>query len=860
MTGQTISHYEIIAPLGAGGMGVVYRARDIHLDREVALKFLAPNLAESSTARSRFLREAKVLSSLNHPHIATIFEAGECDGQLFLALELLPGGTLGERLADLRSAGKLLPLKEALQLAADILDGLAHAHRNGILHRDIKPANLMFSSEGALKITDFGLSKFTSSPDLTSPGGVLGTAMYMSPEQAMGEEIDHRADLFSAGVVLYEMLAGQPPFQGDNQASVLRQVIAKDPAPVGSSRAGLPSPVEAIVLRALMKEPARRYARAEEMSSDLQRIQLPDGLTATIETLPVSKPLAVSKPIPRWRAWAGGMLALTAVGAAAFFVGHRSAALPEQKQLAVLPFVNVGKSEAGQAFCDGIFETLTSSLSQLEQPQGSLFVVPASEVRKRSLSSPTEARQAFNANLAITGSVQQSGGQIRVIANLIDAREVRQLGSRQVVRSADQMAGLQEALVDQVADLLKVGLQPAARARVVAGKTESGSAYTLYLEGRGLLERWDKPGNLDRALSLMRRAVEQDPHYALAYAGYSQAAWRKYMVTKDAPWLQQALELGSRAIALDTQTPGAHINLAHVYFETGRSQEAIAEYRRAIGLDPLSAEAYRGLAEAYDATGGIPEAEETYRKALQLRPGDWLTYTYLGSFYSKHGRVAEAEKALARVTELTPDNFVGHRNLGSVHVQLEKYDAAAADYRKAIALSPLSATSYNGLAAVLFYQRRYAESAAIFEKAVQLKNNDQYFIVGNLADAYRQAPGQEWKAAAVYARAIAGAGQALAKNPKDSYALASRAEYWAKQGEPAQAVRDAEAAWQLAPRDTNILLKVAVAYEWSHRRAKALEAVSRALKEGTSAQQIAREPDLSGLMQDPMFKKIKADK
>lgn len=834
MSAQTISHYEVYETLGVGGMGVVYRARDLNLGRQVALKFLASHLAESPAARTRFLREARAISALNHPHIATIYEVSESSGEPFLALEYLPGGTLRSKLAAIRAAGRQLPIPDAIVFGLETAEGLAHAHRHGILHRDVKPGNLMFDGEGRLKITDFGLSKFIAGPDVTQGGALVGTQIYMSPEQARCADLDGRSDIYSLGVVLYEMIAGQPPAR-------------PKPAPLAALRPDVPPALALIVERALNPDPGRRYARAEDLAADLRKLQR--------ESEALTQSLIPSAPKRGLRRELIATAAVVVLMILAALLGNHfflRSVLPEQKQVAVLPFANMSKSEANQAFCDGLSGMLTDALSQLQRPQGALTVVPAGEVRRQAVTSAPEAFKAFHANLVITGEVWRTGDEVRVVTHLIDPVGARDLGSRTVTRKTAQTAGLEEALIAQIADLLQ--LSPGSR-MPDAGATTNASAYDLYLRARSYLERWDRPGNLDKALDLMHQAVNADPHYALAFAGLSQADWRKYNITQDTAWLEQAQDAGLRAVELDNRLPAAHINLGQIYADTGRYEDAVGEYHKAIALDPVSADAHRGLASVYEANGKLKDAEATYRKALQLRPNDWMTYSFLGVFYHRHGRDPEAEQALGKVVELTPDNYIGYRNLGAIHLAMTRYADAARDYRQASALNPASPSVLNGLAAVLFYQGQYREAAAVFEKAIAVNSNDNYALFGNLADAYRLTPDLAAKAPAYYQRALESVDRWLARNPKDAFARACRAEYEAKLGDRAAARQDASAAIKMAPAETRVLIRAALVFELVQDRRQAINLIAEALQHGSPLSEIDQEPDLASLRRDPRFPK-----
>lgn len=855
MIGQTVSHYQILEKLGSGGMGVVYKARDIKLDRIVAVKVLAAHLLESEKARSRFLQEARAISALNHPNIAIVYEAGEMDGDPFLVLEYLSGGTLRAKITDLRTGGSGMPFGQAVDLSLQLAEGLAHAHRNQVLHRDIKPGNLMFNAEGKLKITDFGLARFMAGPHITKGGVLIGTAPYMSPEQAAGLEIDQRSDLFSAGAVMYEMLCGEPPFQGEEEAQVMQQILHTK-TPIEKLPPAVPDSLRAVIGHLLEKDREQRYQRADEAVLDLRAVQRSiEGPTSPL-TSRRTPAYARKKLFTRRTPWLIAC-ALVAILALALFARFRffSTPLPAgRKHIAVLQFENVGGDPANGAFCEGLVETVTSSLTELEQFHDALLVVPASEVRRQSIRSAADARRAFNVNLVITGSVQRSEGLIRLHTNLVDAQSYTQIASRSIVSPLDQINELQDRVVRDVTGLLELQVQAPAFHLLAAGNTSSAGAYDLYLTARGYLDRYDRPGNLDQALELLKTAVARDPGYSLAFAALSEANWQKYKMTHEPSWLSEAEQLGLRAIELNREIPAAHVNLGRVYSTTGRYADAVHQFGAALHLDPVSVAAYQGLADVYRLSAKPKQAEAVYQQAIKLRPNDWLSYTSLGVFYYEQSRYRDAEVPFRRVTELTPDNYIAWYNLGALHITVGKYQLAAAEFNTSLGLKE-GPGAYLGLAEVYSAQGRFREAAESNEKGLALGPNS-YVAAGNLADSYRWTPELAAKAPAMYRRAIENADRALITNPKDAYALASRAVYWAKLGDHVKAVEDIGKARALAPTDARFVCRWALIQEIAHHREQALKGLADALAAGYSLDEIDRDPELAALRRDPHFEKL----
>ena len=858
MIGRTVSHYEILEKLGEGGMGLVYKARDLKLDRLVALKFLATRLLPSDSAHARFLQEAHAISALNHPNIATIYAIEELEEQPVLVLEYLPGGTLRSLVNRYRDAGSHLSVDYAISYGLQMALGLSHAHRHGIVHRDVKTANALLSAEGTVKITDFGLSKYRGAAHLTQAGIAIGTAAYMSPEQARGEAADPRSDIFSFGIVLYELATGELPFQGENDFAIVNRIVNDVHRPPTQLRPDLPVEIEGVIAKALQKRPGDRYQSVEELLVDLRPLHREPFVTPTIQAAHATVTMETPTSRPGWKKapparWLIGIAALAAVAILLAFVlpRLRQRNVPAARQLAVLPFTNIGGEPSNQAFCDGLAEVLTSMLSQVEQFQGSLWVVPASEVRAANISSVHQARQVFGVNLVVSGSVQRTGDSVRVTANLVDANTVRQLGSRTMDTRPEDITALQDGVVGQVSELLEVEIQPQVRQKLMAGGTKIPAAFDAYLQGRGYLQRFDKAANYEDAIPEFQRALQLDPAYAQAYAGLAEALLRKYELTRDAQWLEQARTATNSAIRINDHLAPAHVDLGVIDTITGHYDDAFPEFQRALDLDRTNADAYRELAKAYAAAGKLDQAEQTYKRAIQLRPSYWLGHKDLGVFYLRYGRYPAAEASFRKVLVLTPENYVGYRNLGALYHLMGRYAEAQEVLRKSIDIEPTSA-AYSNLGTTYFFQGRYADAVSMNQKAIEMGTND-YTIYGNLADAYRWTPTLASKAPDAYRDAIRRAQKDLALTPDNAVLLSKLAVYWAKLGDPQKALAELDKARALAPADPYVHFKSALVYELTGKRLPALEALAAAKKGGYSIEEIRREPELMKLRKDPRY-------
>jgi len=851
LSGTTVGRFAIRVRLGAGGMGEVYRADDTKLKRTVALKRLAPRLRADQHYRHRFVKEAERASRLTDPHIAGLYDILEEKDELFLVMEHVEGETFRQRFA------RPLNLEEFLPLALQCAEALTSAHEKGIVHRDIKPENIMLTPAGQVKILDFGVARAlphydpeTVTHDTEADAASLsGTPAYMAPEELLQRDSDHRADLFSLGVVFYEALTGRHPFRRGSFVATADSIIHDPALPPRQLNPALPEELERIVLKLLAKDPAGRFSTANELRQALA------ALTGAEPRPP--RP----RPFPR-RALL--VAVLTVVALALVLAPSRTArdvlerwfrgAVPQEKHLAVLPIVNVGGEPAHQAFCDGLTYALTSRLTQLEQFQGSLLVVPASDVLRENIASAEEAHRRFGVSLVLAGSLQRAGPRVALDINLVDARTRRQLRSLSLEADANDPAALQSGMVLEVARLLELELQPTAQRVLTAGRTGVARAYEHFLQGRGYLARYEKPENIDLALEQFRRALELDPGFALAEAGRGEALWRRYENTKVASWVVAARQACERALTLEETLAEPHICLGTLFNGTGEHEKAVEEFQRALERDPHSGLAYRGLAAAQERLGKAAEAERTYRRAIELRPGDWAGYSWLGVFYYRQGRYPQAAEMFEKIVALTPDNARGHYNLGGVYHLMGRADDAIAAFRRSLAIQP-SSSAYSNIGTVEFFRHNYTESARAFEKAVELRPND-YLYRGNLADAYYFAPGERPKAEAAYRSAIALAEEELRVNPRDATALVSLAHYRVKTGQHGPALEAAERALALAPDDMNVAFTAAIVHDLLGRPDRALALLRRALQQGYSRAEIENHPELEALRARPEFQKM----
>jgi len=839
--GQQIGNYLLQEQLGAGGMGIVFRAEDLKLRRRVALKFLPPHLTSDPVQRAQLLREARAASKLDHVNIGTIHSIEEAeDGQIFIVMACYEGETLKSRIGRGPITGA-----EVEDAVAQIAEGLREAHSNGVVHRDIKPSNLILTRQGVVKIIDFGLARLLEPETQTRSGKVTGTAAYMSPEQAQGKPADQRSDLWALGVVLYEMLSGRLPFHGDSIPGLLYAIVHQPPEPA-SQLSGLWS---SIVDRALAKDPARRYQNAAEF---LGAIEGRKGFTVA-ETETMAQPAQAAARHPFKRKWAAtaaaGLLAAAGIG---LYFTRGSGPLMEAgpKHLAVLPFVNIGDDPANRVTTDGLLETLTSRLSDLDPSGKTLWVVPAGEVRQRKVTEPRDAVKQLGVNFVVTGSVQREKKGVRLTVNLVDPRNLRQIGSAVISESEGNYPALEEGAVLKLAELLRVDAQASSAQHI----RSDPAAYEQYLEAMGYLHRWDQQGNLEKAIALFEKVGRDDPKFHLGLAGLSEAYRLRYSLDHNQKWVDLALQAANRALEADSKLEPVYVTLGRVHNSTGQYEVAMEEFERALGLAPGDADAIQGMAQTYQKLGRNQEAESMFRRGTALRPDSWEGYLRLGNFYYTLRRFPEAEKQYRRVLELAPDNAPAYINLGTVLTNENRYSEARTVLEKAVALNP-TYSAYNNLASVYYLEGRYADSAAIYEKALRLNNTD-YLVWGNLGAAYAAAPALASQSRAAFEKAAALAEQKAREAP-DAAVEAELGSYYARLKMPDKARVRLESALALAPEDPTVVLTVAEGYAILGDRAAAQAQLRKALALGSSLAYAKRLPALQEIAQEQSVQSFK---
>ena len=626
MVGQTISHYKILEQLGAGGMGEVWKAADLKLERQVALKFLAPHLVSDPEIHKRFEREAKAAASLNHPNICHVYEIDEADGKAFLAMELVKG----ESLEALIEKGPVA-LEDALDLARQLAEGLREAHNNGIVHRDIKPANALVTPDGLVKILDFGLALLTEGSKLTQLDTSVGTVAYMSPEQAQGSEVDRRTDLWALGCVLYELISGQRPFQGQYDQAIVYSILNEEPQPLTGVRTGVPVELELLVGKCLAKDAANRYQNADDLIVDLRNLgEKLKSDKSTVLSAPAAPAAQTSTPSRRNILLGAGA---AVVAAAAWFGGRRSSnttAEPEKNpSVAVMPFLNSSGDADFEYFSDGMTDELINALGRV---RGLRVVGRTSVFRfKGQPYDIGDVAERLDVGAVLEGTVRKAGERLRITAQLIDAADGFEIWSDRFETEMTDVFDIQDEICRAMVGALQAELLPAGES-IVRNYGVDPKAYELYLRGRHHLARFTAV-EMQKGREYFEQAIELDPNYPLALLGlslyYSTFGGHGFAPARQA--LSEAEVAVVKALEIDDSLALAHAQLGNILLHRWEWSLAATSIERALDLDPDLDHAYSAKAALMFHTGAYEQAIDFQRRAIELDPLSILSRLILAS-------------------------------------------------------------------------------------------------------------------------------------------------------------------------------------------------------------------------------------
>jgi serine/threonine-protein kinase len=767
--GKSFGHYEIVRKIGEGGMGEVYLAIDNSLERNTAIKILPGNVAQDEERMQRFVREAKSASALNHPNIITIYEIGETDNTHFIATEYIEGETIRERLK-----GTTINFKSGLEIAIQVASALDAAHRAGIVHRDIKPENVMIRPDGFVKILDFGIAKLSEAPAVaggsnvndsesktainahTSPGMIIGTAAYMSPEQAQGKAVDARSDIFSFGVMLYEMLAGKPPFGGENAMDVIGSILNKEPVPLSRQTPEVPHEIERIINKALRRDREERYQTAKDLLVDLkdvkQDLEFQNKLEGTSApgALETKTPGSNATPSPidqhttssaeyivseikqHKRGFAIGLaiLLLAAVGAGVRFLSNRPANLTNIESIAVMPFVNESGNADSEYLSDGMTETLISSLSQLPRlsvkARSSVFRYKGKDIN------PQTVGNELSVQAVLLGRVIQRGDQLTLRLELVDARNENLIWSEQYTRKQADLVSLQTEIARDVSNKLKTKLSGADEQKLAKKFTENTEAYQLYLKGR---YHWNKrtPTDIRKSIEYFRQAIDQDPTYALAYAALAEAYVLIPSYIRDSPKesYERARTAAIKALEMDETLADAHTALAIVKNEYDWNfAEAERDFKRAIELNPNDATTHQFFSEYLIMVGRYEEAIAEIKRAQELDPLSLIINAMAGPVYAESGRYDQAIEQLRKTIEMDQNFPRAHMYLAVTYERSGMFGEAISEFEKHSILRGISPEKAAKEAAVLREAYKKSGANGYWRKKIEIGEKERALHLG----------------------------------------------------------------------------------------------------------------------------------
>jgi len=684
MIGKTISHYRILEELGRGGMGVVYKAEDTKLKRIVALKFLPPYFSADDEVKQRFIHEAQAASALNHTNICSIHTIEEFEKQQFIDMEFVEGKTLGVLLKE-----KELSLKEVVDITLQIAEGLNAAHKKGIVHRDIKPDNIMVTDESLVKIMDFGLAKLKGSSKLTKTHSTLGTLSYMSPEQARGEEVDQRSDIFSLGVVLFEMITGRRPFKGEHEAAIIYSLVNENPEPLARYKADVPDELQRVMDKSLAKDKDKRYQHVDEMAADL-RSAVPN-LSSNIVTITRRSKMP----------WiVAACMVVLVVASIYLFYPKSDSTSANRRSIAVLPFKNMSDSKEDEYFADGLTEDIITQLSKIsgiEKVIARTSVMQYKGINK----SIRDVGKELDVATVLEGSVRRAGNQIRIVAQLIDVQNEGHLWADTYDKEMTQIFVIQSDVAQRIAAALKAKLSPGEKERIERKQTENTEAYQLYLKGRF---HWNKRtlANHRTAIEYFTQAIREDPHYALAYAG-----------------------LASTYVLLPEYTVPAKEALP----------KAEAAAQKALELDPTLAEPHAVMGSIKIYEWDWASAETEFKKAIELDPNSPTAHQWYGVYFSVLGRNDDAMAETKRAQELDPLSLIINLRVGKVFLDMRQFDRAIDQFKKTRDLDPNFPWAYFYLGKSYERQGEFDRAITAYNRAITLAGGDLE-VLADLGHAY----------------------------------------------------------------------------------------------------------------------------
>ena len=828
LVGRRLGRFRILSRLGQGGLATVWRAHDELLGRDVAIKVLKDSIANDSKVRRRFIHEAQAASLLEHPGIVTVFDAGESDGQAFIALTLIDGETV----SDL-AGRRLLPIDEAVRIVAAAADALSHAHARGVIHRDVSGRNVMVASDGRVYVLDFGLALAVGLSRVSTSETALGTMAYMAPEALGGiANLDARADVYGLGVLLFEALTGAYPHPGDRSQQLeygKLNLAARLPSEL---RPEVPPQLDYIVEHALARDPTERYPSMDAMLRDLRIYAQGSGV-----------------PVPEERRHPAPMLRRVPLDPRL----ETQVTIPDPTFLAILPFKAVGDTGtegAEQFLATRLAAAITAALGA--EMRVRVVTVSAADALRWEAEPEREWAESVGANLVLSGQVARVGARMRVSYSIRDPGRGVQVGSGVTDGSETHAFDLEDAASASVRGALGV---PTRTGTPTAGShPPDPAAAERYALAMRYLERHDTVASLDAAISLLDRLVASEGERPHLLAGLARAFVCKARLTRERSWEAKAASAAQRAAALGEGDPEVQLAIGDVLWASDRHEQAVDHYDRVLADRPDCIEAMIGKARTLGALGRVEESFEWAKAATLKGAADWRSWNALGKIYFDRGDYDGAEAAWRRVIDITPDNPTGRNNHGSALLHLGRLGEAVDCYRESIRMRP-NAHAYSNLGTALFFEKQYEEAVNWFEKAVQMSPDDP-LAWGNLADACRWIPGRESQARSALERSVLLQRDLIARNPGRAESWARLGSHLSNLGDHEQSLAALSEARRLSPDDPQILVFSAHAALAADDREAALHWVREAVRHGFVARLLTLGPALASLHEDPELRRI----
>ena len=857
LTGTTIGRFVISKRLGAGGMGQVYGAEDTTLKRFVAIKRVAPQANSTVADRKRLLKEAQRSSALNHPNVSAVYDVIEHAGELWVVMEYIEGETLRHRL------NKPISTDEFFAIASQC-EGLQAAHEKGIIHGDIKPENIMTTPGNRVKILDFGVARHarSSNPDdatksldtMTVSGG---TPAYMAPEVLLQKPDDGRSDIFSLGLVFYEMLRGEQPFQTASVATTIARVVHVEPPPLKD----VPGPLSAVISRTLAKDPAARYPNAAALLDDLRRVQQGEkpqfapSATGVLHLYHMIAALAVVLiVVVVFLAYGPGRWWLSSSPAKNAASKSQPDELPQTKILAILPFTAAPNADPKlTALGQGLVESVASKLGKLTEDR-SFEVVPPVNLQEKKISNLADAAHMFGANIGLTLTLEpQSADLVKLTYSLTNAQTGSSIGGSSLTVPAIDAFSAEQSVAEGTVQALRLQLLPEEEAALKYRGTDNAEAYRYYLQARGYLLDHTKTEKLDIAALMARDALKLDPNFGMAKAVLGQSYWFKYADTKQKQWLVPAQSGCNDAVKLGNAGAVGHVCLGLIDDGTGHYPEAAAEYQLALGLEPTNEEAAIGFALAYEHEGKITEAEKAYQQAIQAHPNSRYSFNMVGTFYRRRNEYDKALQMYAKAVQIAPDWYGTYVNIGAIYFEMGQYEKAIDPLMKSIAIRP-SYPGYVNLGAAYFGLGRFDDAAKTYQEAIKL-DPEQQVVWGDLGASLYYS-GKKEQAVGPHRKAIELALADLKVNPRDAELLSTVAGYYSMLGDRKNSLLYLGQALQYGHNDKNVLLDAAGVYNKLGDAGLALEWLAKSMQAGYTPEHIRTLREFDNLASNPSYQQL----